>query len=239
MAPRKRISRSDQTQILVESRRRCCICFGLHRDEEIKKGQIAHLDGDRTNDSPGNLVFLCLAHHDEYDSRTSQSKNFTKDEVIHYRKELYDHFGVWAVRPNQNELLNFLASQIGIDEMAEAAARIGSQVVFYGELLAFDVLTTDQVDYCDGDLYIPHLYCADHFASWGWLTYTEEEKNVDGVLPRVFITAQRKPICDEVAGRILKNVQEQEKNGCPQETRSFSSDDFLSHAARVGWKPPN
>jgi DNA-binding transcriptional ArsR family regulator len=89
MKPRKKTNPETEAAVLTRSRRRCCICFGLHRDVEVKAGQIAHLDGDRSNGSEDNLAFLCLVHHDEYDSRTSQSKNLTIDEVKAYRRELY------------------------------------------------------------------------------------------------------------------------------------------------------
>ncbi len=90
MTTRKKISSSDVAEVLTRSRRRCCICFGLRRDIEVKAGQIAHLDGDRSNNTFDNLAFLCLEHHDHFDSRTSQSKNFTLSEVKKYREELYD-----------------------------------------------------------------------------------------------------------------------------------------------------
>lgn len=32
---------------------------------------------------------MCLDHHDEYDSKTSQSASITTEEVSHYRDELY------------------------------------------------------------------------------------------------------------------------------------------------------
>jgi hypothetical protein len=54
----------------------------------IKRGQIAHLDRNAANPSFDNLVFLCLEHHDQFDSRTSQSKGLTPDEVRQYRQEL-------------------------------------------------------------------------------------------------------------------------------------------------------
>jgi DNA-binding MarR family transcriptional regulator len=57
---------------------------------EVKAGQIAHPDGDRSNSTVDNLAFLCLVHHDQYDSRTSQSKNLTVEEVKTYRTELHD-----------------------------------------------------------------------------------------------------------------------------------------------------
>jgi len=86
---RKRTSSTTEADVLCNSRRRCCICFGLNRDVRIKSGQIAHLDKDSSNDAYDNLAFLCLEHHDAYDSSTSQSKNFTKAEVKQYRDELY------------------------------------------------------------------------------------------------------------------------------------------------------
>lgn len=74
--------------VLVASRRRCCVCFALSNDGEEKKGQVAHLDRDASNNSRKNLVFLCFDHHDQYDSRTSQSKGLTVEEVRRYRVQL-------------------------------------------------------------------------------------------------------------------------------------------------------
>lgn len=86
---RKKLGQQLEGDILTLSRRRCCICFGLHRNTAIQQGQIAHLDRDSSNDYIDNLAFLCLNHHDSYDSRTSQSKGFTLAEVKQYRDELY------------------------------------------------------------------------------------------------------------------------------------------------------
>lgn len=85
---RSPISPETQARILAESRRRCTICFGLNRDFGRKSGQIAHLDKNPQNSAPENLVFLCMEHHDEYDSTTRQSKNLTLLEVRQYRDEL-------------------------------------------------------------------------------------------------------------------------------------------------------
>lgn len=75
---------------MLLSRRRCCICYGLNRDTGIKQGQVGHLDHDRSNNDPDNLAFFCLDHHDQYDSKTSQSKRFTTSEVRGFRKELHE-----------------------------------------------------------------------------------------------------------------------------------------------------
>lgn len=77
-------------EVLIESRRRCCICFGLNRDTSICQGQIAHLDGKSSNSVKENLAFLCFNHHDKLDSSTRQSKNFTVLEVKRFRSELRD-----------------------------------------------------------------------------------------------------------------------------------------------------
>ena len=90
MGRRKRIPVETVAEWLVRSRRGCCLCYGLDGDLSEKEGQIAHLDGDRSNNDRDNLAFLCLRHHDRYDSRTSQSKGLTMGEVKRYRTELYE-----------------------------------------------------------------------------------------------------------------------------------------------------
>jgi hypothetical protein len=92
MSRRRKIAKDDETQVLTRSRRRCCICFVLDHDSSEKEGQIAHLDRNPTNNALDNLAFLCLKHHDRYDSTTSQSKRMTMPEVKEYRAALYRQF---------------------------------------------------------------------------------------------------------------------------------------------------
>src|SRR5712691_6597571 len=99
MNKRKSIPKATETAILTKSARRCAICFGLQSDLSTKKGQIAHLDGNRANNTEDNLAFLCFNHHDEYDSMTSQSKGLTEQEVKVYRERLYQR--VASVRLDQ------------------------------------------------------------------------------------------------------------------------------------------
>lgn len=87
--PRRSLPSDTETELLHLSRRRCCLCFGLLGDLGVKKGQIAHLDRDPSNNEVDNLAFLCLDHHDEYDSRTSQSKGLKRKELLIYRASLY------------------------------------------------------------------------------------------------------------------------------------------------------
>ncbi len=82
---RKAITKGTETEVLLLSRRRCCVCYRLNRDINIKPGQIAHLDGNQNNSTFDNLAYLCLPHHDQYDSSTSQSKNFTITEVKRFK----------------------------------------------------------------------------------------------------------------------------------------------------------
>lgn len=62
-AARKPIPLATQVGILLESRRRCAMCFHLEDDLSVKDGQLAHIDRNRDNDAEDNVVFLCLVHH--------------------------------------------------------------------------------------------------------------------------------------------------------------------------------
>lgn len=88
---RKNTPADVETAVLAKSARRCALCFYLSADLTEKLGQIAHLDGDRSNSAEDNLAFLCLAHHSLFDSATSQHKNYTVAEVKRARSKLYDH----------------------------------------------------------------------------------------------------------------------------------------------------
>ncbi len=86
---RKKLPPKLEVRILTLSKRRCALCFGLYSDLDVKRGQIAHLDRHRTNNDEDNLIYLCLPHHDEYDTKPSQSKRFTPGELRKYRGQLY------------------------------------------------------------------------------------------------------------------------------------------------------
>ncbi len=96
---RRAISKDTETYVLVASRRRCCICYFLLGATTPRKGQIAHLNRDPGDATADNLVYLCLDHHDEFDSRTSQSKGLSVSEVRHYRGLLYRELGTQTLAP--------------------------------------------------------------------------------------------------------------------------------------------
>ncbi|MGO9271159.1 MAG: hypothetical protein ACLQOO_13040 [Terriglobia bacterium] len=79
-----------ETAVFSKSARRCALCFQLNGDLAEKDGQIAHLDQDRSNSAEDNLAWMCFRHHDRYDSKTSQHKNYTIGEVKAARAKLYE-----------------------------------------------------------------------------------------------------------------------------------------------------
>lgn len=82
------IPQAVQEEVLTKSARRCALCYGLDGSLAQKEGQIAHVDRDHSNAALKNLAFLCLEHHDKYDSRRSQSKGFIPGELLVYRESL-------------------------------------------------------------------------------------------------------------------------------------------------------
>lgn len=103
---RVRIPKATEIRLLVLSRRRCCLCFGLDRDDSQKKGQIAHVDRNHANADLDNLAFLCVLHHDEYDSVPRQTRRLLPGELKHYRSELYEHLAQWPGKPPALSLTN-------------------------------------------------------------------------------------------------------------------------------------
>jgi hypothetical protein len=175
MAKRKHVSDALQAEVLVKSRRRCCVCFGLNNDATLKHGQIAHLDKNAANDSESNLAFLCLVHHDQFDSRTSQSKNFTRTEIERYRVELYQHFSSWNRFTQPKFLLNYIAASIGTKDIAKTLLKVGHEVTLFPVFQIQIALVENEVELIDGDLAFPLLHILDNLASWGWLTYEFDE----------------------------------------------------------------
>jgi hypothetical protein len=87
---RAKIPSDVEAAVLIASGRRCCMCFSYAFDFSQKPGQIAHIDRDPSNADEDNLVFLCLPHHSEYDSKSSQHKNYTQVELKKIRTRLYE-----------------------------------------------------------------------------------------------------------------------------------------------------
>ena len=174
----------------------------LHEDDALKKGQIAHLDQDPSNNNLANLAFLCLDHHDEYDSKTSQSKGLTKGEIVRYRDELYAANATFREPAAREHIFRFLADTISVSQMADGATKIAGQITWNAEDEALWVLTDVAGEWVDGDLWEPHLYVLHFFSEWGWLTYDYMETR-EGVN----ISVEYRPICHEIAVEIRSRIE--------------------------------
>lgn len=91
MSDRPPIPDETQRQIFEKSARVCALCYMFERDASVKvQGQIAHVDRNSKNHALENLAWLCLAHHDLYDSTPSQSKKLQPSELTTWRSKVYD-----------------------------------------------------------------------------------------------------------------------------------------------------
>ena len=107
MGRRKKTSPAIEARVLTQSRRRCALCVGLDGDFSQKIGQIDHLDGDPSNDCFENLVFLCLEHHAQKSSKSTQSKGFTNLEIREYRDRLYRRLGTTTDDPSNRIMVSW------------------------------------------------------------------------------------------------------------------------------------
>jgi hypothetical protein len=89
MTARIPIPKEIQHRIFDRSRRRCALCIHFNNDWQQKEGQLAHLDRNRANCAEDNLAYLCLPHHDNYDTKRRQTKNLTIREAKTARDCLY------------------------------------------------------------------------------------------------------------------------------------------------------
>jgi hypothetical protein len=90
MNARPHIPDEIQHRIFDRSRRRCALCIHFNNDWGQKQGQIAHLDQDPSNVAEDNLAFLCLPHHNDYDTTPRQTKKLTIREAKTARDRLYE-----------------------------------------------------------------------------------------------------------------------------------------------------
>lgn len=133
MSSRPKIPQPIMDSVLMKSRRRCCLCAFLSKDDTIKRGQIAHVNHNHDDHAEDNLVFLCLPHHDEYDGKTSVSKNFTQSEVKQYRDLLYERLRptpppvLWTVTIPRNPF--FTGREEFLDVLHEALTKSGKAAI--------------------------------------------------------------------------------------------------------------
>ncbi|MCE7869178.1 hypothetical protein DYH09_02240 [bacterium CPR1] len=85
---------SNVNKILKVSERVCALCYQFERDLSVKRqGHVAHIDrkppGEKRNHKVDNLCWLCLAHHDLYDSTPRLSKGLQPAELRAYRDKVH------------------------------------------------------------------------------------------------------------------------------------------------------
>ena len=108
---RPRIPTAIQDQVIVTSRRRCCLCFYLRDLRENKRDRSRIWIMIQPTMCSGILVYLCLGHHDEFDSVPRQSKALTSGEVREYRDRPYRHFRVKAHPQSASTLASYQSPQ--------------------------------------------------------------------------------------------------------------------------------
>jgi len=77
---RKKIEKELANKIMYESAYICAIC-------QKPQGQIHHIDGDHSNNTEENLVFLCLNHHGEAHSKGTMNRNLGSTELAYSKNE--------------------------------------------------------------------------------------------------------------------------------------------------------
>ena len=126
---RKSILPATQADILVESRRRCAMCFHLHGDLSVKAGQIAHIDRERSNNAEANLCFLCLEHHDEYDRKHSQSKGWQPAELTEIKSRFQQ-----AITSGEHLVMPKPQPAVGLNTDRQTLAKIEALMTQAGTL---------------------------------------------------------------------------------------------------------
>lgn len=132
---RKPIPPTIQAEVVIKSRRRCALCVYLDGNANERPGQIAHINGNRDDNRLDNLVWLCLEHHDKFDSKTSQTKNYTSLEVRTYRDKLYSQHAAAEYSPEDIQLVRSYLNRYGnmfahlFQEYSELAFKIDHRVM--------------------------------------------------------------------------------------------------------------
>ena len=122
---RKKIPRNRLRAVLYKSRRRCAFCFYFEQDTDVKDGQLAHIDRDSSNNDESNLAYLCLNHHNEYDTIPRQTKKLTPEELREAKKQLEEFINVQHAKtvpstrlkpyPKSTEEINQKAESVTIE----------------------------------------------------------------------------------------------------------------------------
>ena len=86
---RQRIPLDIEESVLTKCHRRCAFCYAFSDSSPRGvRGQIAHINRKSDDNREVNLAFLCMDHHDQYDSKPSQSKGLTQRELKNFKNRV-------------------------------------------------------------------------------------------------------------------------------------------------------
>lgn len=89
MPKRRKISQDSVAMLQFRADLRCCLCqYVGDLPPRPQSGQIHHIDGDSSNGSIQNLVWLCLEHHEEVGKIGRSSRRIHAKTLIRFRDEL-------------------------------------------------------------------------------------------------------------------------------------------------------
>jgi len=253
MSTRKAIKVADETALLTQCLRLCCLCYFLKDDRTEKRGQIAHIDHDRSNNKLKNLVWLCFDHHDIYDSQTRQSKGLTAGEVIKYKERLESLVAKELSAPSREPL-------VLLDSFPK-----GNQSIRLTELNNFFLKFNKPVDRESSIVIRNHYMRLNLDVQWtvgGWIQYKEDDAKLiwhphSAEVERIKLEAQKTRVGEhtfEVLIGTNKGNRVRGRDGSTIEPTflevSVDTSDTLSRAELVrdaileidglaGYRPPN
>jgi hypothetical protein len=111
--PHKPFSDSVEISVLTKCKRRCALCYGLNNDDGEKRGQLAHIDRNGENIEENNAAFLCLEHHELYDSTSRQAKGYKPGELKRHQETLLVY--VLTLKNEPSASANGIRPTVGLD----------------------------------------------------------------------------------------------------------------------------
>ena len=111
--PRKPFPDSVEISVLTKCKRRCALCFGINNDDTEKRGQLVHVDRDGENIDEDNAAFLCLPHHELYDSTSRQARGYMPGELKRHQETLLAY--ALTLKNEPNVPMSGIKPTVGLD----------------------------------------------------------------------------------------------------------------------------
>ena len=235
MTPRKKTPTPTETAVLTKCARRCPVCYHLYGDLEVKLGQIAHLDQNPANTQEENLSFMCMPHHSEYDSKTSQHKNYTHAEIIELRSRLY--VAIAAGQHHQVKFSNEKSKPEPVNEVSQLVAESNDYNVPLSTLLRKAKSIANKRDDKEMLVWIEHeLNGYNDVLVKEMPAYRKSHGEAYALNPHYglqvirFESAETKKICTTVTiGQAIGVIENMLKNPSPSDFFEYSSIEAKQH----------